>query len=272
MTAPAPPALTVRYDGSERTFAAGHDVVVGRDLRADMRITHPLISRAHLLLRFDQGRWLAIDNGSLNGTFANGRKVPVVDIRDGQSINIGNPDGPQLSFEVGRHRGWPGARLRPSRWASRWLSRPRGRPRRRRVSPCRRPRPGHPGHQGARPARTARRRRGRPVNRRGHPGSRYPTSGRPAARLPDQRAAGNFQPHPRPGCGTRTYAAPQTQMSPVEAKSPEVSNLATKMFQALLPSRSGSIQKPSRLGRRSAAPPTTTSSSRTSWRRAITRS
>src|SRR6202012_2964847 len=108
MTASAPPALTVRSDGSERTFAAGHDVVIGRDLRADMRITHPLISRAHLLLRFDQGRWLAIDNGSLNGTFANGRKVPVVDIHDGQSINIGNPDGPLLTFEVGRHQGMAG--------------------------------------------------------------------------------------------------------------------------------------------------------------------
>ncbi|WP_263988868.1 FHA domain-containing protein, partial [Mycobacterium conspicuum] len=115
MTPPAPPALTVRYDGSERTFAAGHDVVVGRDLRADMRITHPLISRAHLLLRFDQGRWLAIDNGSLNGTFVNGRRVPVVDIQDGQSINIGNPDGPALRFEVGRHRGMAG---RPPQTAS----------------------------------------------------------------------------------------------------------------------------------------------------------
>ncbi|WP_231975346.1 FHA domain-containing protein, partial [Mycobacterium sp. E1715] len=97
MSAPAPPVLTVRYDGSERTFAAGHDVVVGRDLRADMRITHPLISRAHLLLRFDQGRWLAIDNGSLNGTFVNGRRVPVVDIHDGQCLNIGNPDRDGMS-------------------------------------------------------------------------------------------------------------------------------------------------------------------------------
>ena len=105
MSQAAPPVLTVRYDGSQRTFAAGHDVVVGRDLRADMRITHPLISRAHLLLRFDQGRWLAIDNGSLNGTYVNGRRVPVVDIHDGQSINIGNPDGPQLAFEVGHHAG-----------------------------------------------------------------------------------------------------------------------------------------------------------------------
>src|SRR6202453_2297783 len=108
MSQAAPPALTVRYDGSERTFAAGHDVVVGRDLRADMRITHPLISRAHLLLRYDQGRWLAIDNGSLNGTFVNGRRVPVVELRDGQSINIGNPDGPLLTFQLGQHAGLAG--------------------------------------------------------------------------------------------------------------------------------------------------------------------
>src|ERR1700751_4510615 len=111
----AAPVLTVRYDGSQRTFAAGHDVVVGRDLRADMRITHPLISRAHLLLRFEQGRWLAIDNGSLNGTYVNGRRVPVVDIHDGQTINIGNPDGPQLAFGVGHHAGAAG---RPPQTAS----------------------------------------------------------------------------------------------------------------------------------------------------------
>ena len=105
MSRPAPPALTIRYDGSTRTFAAGSDVVIGRDLRADVRIAHPLISRAHLVLRFDQGRWVAIDNGSLNGMYINGRRVPAVDIQDGQQINIGNPDGPGLTFEVGRHQG-----------------------------------------------------------------------------------------------------------------------------------------------------------------------
>ncbi|WP_066903843.1 FHA domain-containing protein [Mycolicibacterium houstonense] len=99
------PALTIRYDGSTRTFAPGNDVVIGRDLRADVRIAHPLISRAHLVVRFDQGRWVAIDNGSLNGMYANGRRVPSVDIHDGQTVNIGNPDGPQLTFEVGRHQG-----------------------------------------------------------------------------------------------------------------------------------------------------------------------
>lgn len=108
MSRPGSPALTVRYDGSTRTFAAGNDVVVGRDLRADVRIAHPLISRAHLVLRFDQGRWIAIDNGSLNGMYANGRRVPAADISDGGQLHIGNPDGPLLTFEVGRHQGLAG--------------------------------------------------------------------------------------------------------------------------------------------------------------------
>ena len=63
-------------------------MVVGSDLRADLRVAHPLIARAHLLLRFDHGRWIAVDNNSLNGVFLNGQRVPMVDIRDGQTINI----------------------------------------------------------------------------------------------------------------------------------------------------------------------------------------
>ncbi|WP_415823341.1 FHA domain-containing protein, partial [Mycobacterium senriense] len=67
-----------------------------------MRVAHPLVSRSHLLLRFDRGKWLAIDNGSPTGMFVNGGRVSVVDIRDGQSINVGSPDGPRLSFLIGR--------------------------------------------------------------------------------------------------------------------------------------------------------------------------
>ena len=98
---PAPPVLTIRHDGSQQSFAPGHEVVVGRDLYADLRIADPRISRAHLILRFDQGRWMAIDNGSLNGTYVNGYRMPVIDIHDGQSINVGNPQGPRLTFEIG---------------------------------------------------------------------------------------------------------------------------------------------------------------------------
>src|ERR1700731_1467450 len=96
------PALTVRAGWSQRTFAPGHDVVIGRDLRADVRVAHPLVARVHVVLRFDRGRWVAIDNGSLNGMFVDHRRGSSVDISDGQSINISNPNGPRLTFEVGR--------------------------------------------------------------------------------------------------------------------------------------------------------------------------
>ena len=137
MSRPAPPALTVRNDGSARTFAAGNDVVIGRDLRADVRIAHPLISRAHLVLRFDQGRWIAIDNGSLNGMYVNGRRVPTVDIQDGQNINIGNPDGPLLTFEVGRQQ----AAGRPPTTSIPVTGRPSGSWPSRRQPPVSRPQP-----------------------------------------------------------------------------------------------------------------------------------
>lgn len=97
---PPPPVLTIWHNGSESTFLPGHDVVIGRDLRADVRIADPRISRAHLILRFEHGNWVAIDNGSVNGTFDHGYRRPVIDIHDGQSINVGNAGGPQLTFEI----------------------------------------------------------------------------------------------------------------------------------------------------------------------------
>ncbi|MEE6178477.1 ATP-binding cassette domain-containing protein [Mycobacterium sp. 050134] len=253
MTAAAPPVLTVRFDGSERTFAAGHDVVIGRDLRADMRITHPLISRAHLLLRFDQGRWLAIDNGSLNGTFVNGRRVPVVDIHDGATLNIGNPDGPLLKFEVGRHQGMVG---RPPETESMrlpagatqsaggaWSAAPApapappapvpGRPQGRVAPPPLRPHPGPPPPPHGQPMYP-------PAGGRHSayaPGAAHPPSAPPPP-------PPNFHPHPPLAGGGALPAAPQTQLSPVVEKPPEVGNLATKMFNALMPSRSGAFQKP----------------------------
>ena len=96
------PELTVRYSGSAHTFVAGNDVVIGRDIHADLRIPDPLISRAHLVLRFDEGRWVAVDNDSLNGMFVHGRRVPAIDLEDGQNINIGSLVGPLLTFEVGQ--------------------------------------------------------------------------------------------------------------------------------------------------------------------------
>ena len=220
MSQAAPPVLTVRYDGSQRTFAAGHDVVVGRDLRADMRITHPLISRAHLLLRFDQGRWLAIDNGSLNGTYVNGRRVPVIDIHDGQAVNIGNPDGPQLNFEIGRHTGAAG---RPPQTASMPIAKP--------SAP---PRPA-PSQQPPRPA-AGLRPPGPPP-----PGPSRPYPGAPWA-PPQPGYQGNAGQRPLAYSASSTHLPPPPMRQPpatfqpkTQLAPPASNNLATKMIQAILP-------------------------------------
>jgi ABC transport system ATP-binding/permease protein len=99
------PFLTVESDASQRTFAPDRDIVVGRDPQADVHVASPLASRAHLLLRCLGGRWVATDNASLNGIFVDGRRMASVEISDGQCINIGDPDGPRLSFSFGRQTG-----------------------------------------------------------------------------------------------------------------------------------------------------------------------
>src|SRR5215217_3796658 len=226
MSRPAPPALTVRYDGSTRTFAAGNDVVIGRDLRADVRIAHPLISRAHLVLRFDQGRWVAIDNGSLNGMYVNGRRVPAVDIQDGQHINIGNPDGPGLTFEVGRHQGSAGTppqttavpvASRPS------TSRPTQTPPSSRPPTLRPPSTPHP----------------QPMYPSGQQ-TRYPSAPQAYPSGPAAHAPSTAQPvrqAPVPGPISAPALESVTAMGPTAAPRSSEGNLATSMLKILRPGK-----------------------------------
>ncbi|WP_099039350.1 ATP-binding cassette domain-containing protein [Mycobacterium neglectum] len=101
MISPPAPAITIRSGGWQRTFAPGHDVVVGRDLHADVRIPHPGISRSHVILRYLDGGWVAVDDNSSNGIFVDGQRVQSVEVEDQRTIHLGNPDGPLLTFELG---------------------------------------------------------------------------------------------------------------------------------------------------------------------------
>ena len=239
MTRPVPPALTVRYDGSARTFAAGNDVVIGRDLRADIRIAHPLTSRAHLILRFDQGRWLAIDNGSLNGMYVNGQRLPVVDITDGLNVNIGNPDGPRLSFDVGRHQGAVGSPPptaavpvagRPS---ASWQTQPPGTmpPGMPPGMPPRQPFPSgqqplYPsGPTGAPPA----------SGRQAYPSG--PQTGHPGAPQGYPSAQQRYAPPPPSQPISAPSAEPVTRLGPTAAPRQSEGNLATSMMKILRPGR-----------------------------------
>jgi ABC transport system ATP-binding/permease protein len=93
--------ITVSSGAIRRSFPPDRDVVVGRDVRADFRIPHPAISRAHVILRYVDGQWTALDNNSRNGMFVGGQKVPSAQLRDGTPIHLGNADGPALTFQFG---------------------------------------------------------------------------------------------------------------------------------------------------------------------------
>ena len=236
MSRPATPALTVRYEGSTRTFSTGNDVVVGRDLRADIRIAHPLISRAHLVLRFDQGRWIAIDNGSLNGMYVNGQRVPTLDITDGQHVNIGNPDGPQLFFEVGRHQGAVGSppptaavpvAPRPSASAA-WPTQPPA-----------------PSQAGPQPGWSTGPSQAQPRYPSG-PQPHQPTGGQAYNPPPYSSGAQSYQSAPQPVSRSQPVHIPpadpaQTQMGPTAVARPSENNLATSMLKILRPGRAPEV-------------------------------
>jgi ABC-type multidrug transport system ATPase subunit len=101
MSRPSPSTITVYAGGWHRTFGPGGDVVIGRDVHADVRLPQPVVSRAHVVLRYLDFHWVAIDNASTNGMFVERQRVSSVDIRNGQTIHIGDPDGPRVTFELG---------------------------------------------------------------------------------------------------------------------------------------------------------------------------
>ncbi|CDO88475.1 ABC transporter ATP-binding protein [Mycobacterium triplex] len=198
-------------------------MIVGRDQHADLRIADPRISRAHLILRFDRGRWLAIDNGSLNGTYVNGYRMPVVDIHDGQSIHVGNPQGPRLTFAIGPQQARasrpPRARPTPQSgpatiaWSAlpdppTTTSQPLPPPPRRQSQP-QTPRP--PRHPGTRPPRM-------PPPPRGTP--------------PEELTVVNAESPPEPAKADTT---PPAESTLIDAKTADVSNIATRFVKLLSP-------------------------------------
>jgi ABC transport system ATP-binding/permease protein len=100
-----PPPLTVWLGSAMYTFPADRDVVVGRDRACDICLHDgnpddlTLISRAHAILRFDGMKWVAVDK-SQNGVYVGGSRTALVHIHDRQSITLGGPHGPQLTFRV----------------------------------------------------------------------------------------------------------------------------------------------------------------------------
>ncbi len=86
------PALVVRSGGGRagETFAPqGERTSIGRSPDCGIFLDDVTVSRKHAVLVQRDGRWLVEDQGSLNGTFVNRKRVETAELDDGDELQIG---------------------------------------------------------------------------------------------------------------------------------------------------------------------------------------
>ena len=81
MSLPGAQKITVRHEGTDRTFENTQQVTLGRAPEVTVFVDSPLVSRVHATLVWQGGAWVLSDNGSTNGVFVDSlrisRPVPV---------------------------------------------------------------------------------------------------------------------------------------------------------------------------------------------------
>ena len=109
------PSLMVWTQGSARSLTAGPSYVVGRDPQGDIVIPDARVSWRHAALRLENDRWVLMDSGSTNGTYAEGRRVNRIEIKRESLVRLSDPvSGPVLSCTLGAAAAPP---ARPHSWS-----------------------------------------------------------------------------------------------------------------------------------------------------------
>ena len=86
------PALVVRSGGGRagEHFVPENDrTTIGRSPDCDIFLDDVTVSRTHAVLRQQDGRYVIEDQGSLNGTFVNRRRIDSSPLTDGDEVQIG---------------------------------------------------------------------------------------------------------------------------------------------------------------------------------------
>ena len=92
------PKLSVRTEDG-RTFRFSVSFYIGREYDCAVRIEDAHVSRKHVMVSFQDGRWLLRDQHSGNGMFVNGGRVATATVDKTLTIRLG-ADGPILVMEV----------------------------------------------------------------------------------------------------------------------------------------------------------------------------
>jgi pSer/pThr/pTyr-binding forkhead associated (FHA) protein len=86
------PALVVRSGGGragETFHPAGERTAIGRSPDCEIFLDDVTVSRQHALLVEREGQFYIQDEGSLNGTFLNRRRIESGELEDGDEVQIG---------------------------------------------------------------------------------------------------------------------------------------------------------------------------------------
>jgi pSer/pThr/pTyr-binding forkhead associated (FHA) protein len=86
------PALVVRSGGGragETFHPSGERTQIGRSPDCEIFLDDVTVSRKHALLLEREGTFVIQDEGSLNGTFLNRRRIESAEIEDGDELQIG---------------------------------------------------------------------------------------------------------------------------------------------------------------------------------------
>ena len=86
------PALVVRSGGGragEHFVPQQESTTIGRSPDCDIFLDDVTVSRQHAVLRRNDGRFVIEDQGSLNGTFVNRRRIESSELADGDELQIG---------------------------------------------------------------------------------------------------------------------------------------------------------------------------------------
>jgi FHA domain/zinc-ribbon domain len=86
------PALVVRSGGGragEHFIPREEATTIGRSPDCDIFLDDVTVSRHHAILRRNDRRFVIEDQGSLNGTFVNRRRIESAELADGDELQIG---------------------------------------------------------------------------------------------------------------------------------------------------------------------------------------
>ncbi|MER5728759.1 FHA domain-containing protein [Streptomyces sp. NPDC002138] len=96
---PTAPELLLETDGGSTVMTPGRTYHVGRDPLCEICLDDARVSWHHAVLRPDGDHWTVEDEGSTNGTWAEGHRVHAWEVGPGSELRFGSSaDGPRAVF------------------------------------------------------------------------------------------------------------------------------------------------------------------------------